>query len=1434
MADKDKIQIPEVVMPTGNFERALDRLNERIDETGQTFSNMAERIEKDAAVKIKHSVDSIVKSIDKMASGNNMTKYWKSQDALVEDLTKTYNKLDSAVDVLERRNLSQELYKTFNALKAVSGANFSNLQDLEILKKASEWINKANYRDAFKTEFNSTAFREMFDVFEQMENSGANVQRVFDAINKGTQFDSVSRELRDVKNQLENIASADLTEIQNKLKNLSRSASSEFRTFLDFHGISDQAPQVEEYFDRLEKGLITSQDAIKEFKYWHDYLLEENKGTGSSGAEIFNTTEMRQMIEMIAEISFKVSELYSNVNVNSDRQIVDYAGLKDLSTVFDTLNNHLQEIRKSLGSVDDDLEITTILSSVTKLNDSLSEVANTLERISKSNFSSNFSMTFGGNSETDKQVESYLETTLQQLQERYKRFYEKSAKYGLDDPLIGVYGSVRSLSATYSPTEFENMFNPQAISSITDMTDRIRRLVEFMNILRQAVDANRGSSDFWKDLSKSQIVSSNQLYNMNTVTKNVDKIRNTVAEGNPLEDMFKTDLTPLVNEIQTVITKLEEMMSIFRSNEAGNGIVDFANQSVQAINRLTEAFERFSKESKEALNGLNVNVLGGTIAQETPVSSDTTAVEKVKENLKEVEVQAEKTEQAVKEAVNVPSNESTLSSGKSAKDSISAIKEESKAMDTVADSAREASNAKEEFANANKKVKDSAEQSVPSLKDEGDVLDNILPSDKKFDNVLKDLDLTKSKLGEIVKITRQAHADEDGKFYESFILRDRDGSTETYGRGSNTEKGQLLRYNYVEKDVKAQEKALKTAWEEALKINKALDETNATFKEFSSLLGSTDPSSAFNQARVEIERLNQELVSGNITLTEYSKSINKLKDSSGINNVISWQKQANNAISKFQIDYGQYDGFAGMADNINRLKSEISSISSKDDLDKLKAQIKAMSGELRNMQVPKDLAKAKWGNKFYKWANENTKAVKAFSAEFKELEQQYKNIHTQGDLMDFGTKFTEFTAMAEEAGKTGLSFFDGLIKRAKSMSQSFLGMYLSLYDIVRYVRTGVDTIRELDYALVDLKKTTTMTANELNDFYFEANESAKAYGVTTAEIIDQASSWARLGYSSKEEATKMAELSSKFAAISPEMDSEQAQSGMVSIMKAWGIEVEQAEDEIISKINTLGNNFALSNADLVEGMQRSAAALAATGTTWTDAFALFTGAQEVLQNSEVAGRALRSISMRIHGYSENSEDGLMELDEELTNITGDLIDLTKTAEHTQGVSIFKEGSTTEFKSLVDYFGEINAIWDEMSQKQQNDFLQKAFGKTQAQAGAALIQNYSAVKDSLKAMEDSAGNAETEMSIVEESINFKINALKETWVGTIQELVDRGDIGKIVDGLTKLSEAIGFVVEKLGLLGTIGAGFGIFKAFQGDGKCGFKNRPHFKLNMPSVA
>ena len=310
------------------------------------------------------------------------------------------------------------------------------------------------------------------------------------------------------------------------------------------------------------------------------------------------------------------------------------------------------------------------------------------------------------------------------------------------------------------------------------------------------------------------------------------------------------------------------------------------------------------------------------------------------------------------------------------------------------------------------------------------------------------------------------------------------------------------------------------------------------------------------------------------------------------------------------------------------------------------------------------------------------------------------------------------------------------------------------------------------------------------------------------------------GFSSADAATKMAKLSSQFASISPGMSTDESQEGLVSIIKAWGLDVDEVEREVMDNINTLGNRFAESNIDLVNGMKRSAAALASTGTTYQDAFALFTGMQEVLQNAEVGGRALKSISMRIRGYSEDSADGFEELDEELSNITGELIDLTKTAEHSQGVSIFKEGSATEFKSLVQYFGEIHEIWSEMSQKQQNDFLNKAFGKNQAQAGAALIQNYEAVTDAIEAMDKAAGSSDKEMSVIMDSIDFKLNRLKETATGTAQNLFKREDMKTVVDVLTSVMSVIDKLTSKLGLFGSIGLGAGLFAGLKNVG--GWKN------------
>lgn len=81
------------------------------------------------------------------------------------------------------------------------------------------------------------------------------------------------------------------------------------------------------------------------------------------------------------------------------------------------------------------------------------------------------------------------------------------------------------------------------------------------------------------------------------------------------------------------------------------------------------------------------------------------------------------------------------------------------------------------------------------------------------------------------------------------------------------------------------------------------------------------------------------------------------------------------------------------------------------------------------------------------------------------------------------------------------------------------------------------------------------------------------------------------------------------------------------------------------------------------------------------------------------------------------------------------------------------------------------------------------------------------------MANSAGSAEAEMAIVTNSIEYKLNALSETWTGIAQNVFQRDDIKAVVDLLITLSEAIGGVVEQLGLVGTISVGSGIFAFFK---------------------
>lgn len=274
---------------------------------------------------------------------------------------------------------------------------------------------------------------------------------------------------------------------------------------------------------------------------------------------------------------------------------------------------------------------------------------------------------------------------------------------------------------------------------------------------------------------------------------------------------------------------------------------------------------------------------------------------------------------------------------------------------------------KDAFPNTDTKL----DEAVTSAKDLDKTLKQVdIPTDS-FDKVLEKLDRTKSELVDIVKITKQSVSDADGKFHDSYTLKDSRGSTEIYGVNSKTDKGQILRQNIVGYDVK---KDTVDNSKELLAIEKQLQKEIET-------------SDKANQKKFQDFQKEQ---------ANYEESVNK------VNSAI----QKTDEILDTLPLHDKLDGqFLDMIDSVDNLNSKLKS--GEFTLSEYKNEVKSVTSEYSKMvsiQQKRDVEDYKANAK----ANlENAKNIKA---------EWDKNLKAIQDYMDAVTKLNNLKAKDKGTG----------------------------------------------------------------------------------------------------------------------------------------------------------------------------------------------------------------------------------------------------------------------------------------------------------------------------------------------------------------------------------------------------------------------------------
>lgn len=446
-----------------------------------------------------------------------------------------------------------------------------------------------------------------------------------------------------------------------------------------------------------------------------------------------------------------------------------------------------------------------------------------------------------------------------------------------------------------------------------------------------------------------------------------------------------------------------------------------------------------------------------------------------------------------------------------------------------------------------------------------------------------------------------------------------------------------------------------------------------------------------------------------------------------------------------------------------------------------------------------------WGaSKVGKTSGEYAK-IQEYIAELEALRS--KLLLTGKATDDFGdrfgnlkTKINNSSAAIKEAGENTKTFTDRVGGLAAKFT-SWLTISQIIMQVYRAMKEMVSVVAEVDAAMTELRKVTDESEATYSKFLDTAAVRAKAIGATISDTVNATADFARLGYSITD-ASVLADAAIIYKNVGDGIeDISQASESIISTMQAFGIEATNVMT-IVDKFNIIGNEFAISSTGIGEALLNSASALAAAGNTLDESIALITAANEVIQNPEKVGTAMKTMSMYIRAAKTEAEeagiatDGMAnsvsELREEILALTGNKVD------------IMLDENT--FKSTVQIIRELSTVWDDLTDISRTNITELIGGGVRnANVISALINNFETVEEVLVTSADAAGSALAENEKYLDSIAGKVSTFKATFEELSVTLINSESVKQIVNfgtGLLNVLTAVAKLIDSIGGLNTV--------------------------------
>jgi TP901 family phage tail tape measure protein len=152
---------------------------------------------------------------------------------------------------------------------------------------------------------------------------------------------------------------------------------------------------------------------------------------------------------------------------------------------------------------------------------------------------------------------------------------------------------------------------------------------------------------------------------------------------------------------------------------------------------------------------------------------------------------------------------------------------------------------------------------------------------------------------------------------------------------------------------------------------------------------------------------------------------------------------------------------------------------------------------------------------------------------------------------------------------------------------------------------------------------------------------------------------------------------------------------------------------------------------------------------------------------------------------------------EIGEVDGEIVDANKIETALRSVGVSLRDARGQFRELDDVFLELSDKWDDLDTNTQRYIATIAAGSRQQSRFIAMMSDYGRTTELVAAANNSAGASSEQFEKTMESLESKLNELKNAWDSFTMDIINSDALKQGVDLLTKILTTVNNVSDLFG-------------------------------------